>query len=83
MGKTTVGRMPAKKVLEAAKSRVSRDVLVVSRDRKGELYVASSMPSGSLAAMEQQVALAEAALRALRRVRDYAKKKEQGHVQEG
>lgn len=81
--KTTVGRLPAKKVLDAAKTRVSRDVLVISTDRKGELYVASSMPSGSLETMEAQVALAERGLRQLRRLRNYAKKKEQARVQEG
>lgn len=61
-------RVAAKKVLEGAKKYASKDVIVISQDSEGGLYLASSMPSGSSQSMEAQIKLCNEGLKKLRRV---------------
>ncbi len=61
-------RMSARKVLDTAKKYASKDVLVVSQDRAGEVYLASSMPSGSSQHIEAQLKLLHEATKLLRRI---------------
>lgn len=67
MGITT-RRMAAKKVLDGAKKYASKDVIVVSKDKAGEIYLASSMPSGHSLHIAQQIAMVNEALKQLKRI---------------
>lgn len=61
-------RVAAKKVLDGAKKHAGKDVLVVSNDKGGNLYLASSLPSSSSQWIEAQIKLLNEGIKLLRRV---------------
>lgn len=62
-------RVAARKVLDGAKKHASKDVLVVSKSKDGEFYLASSMSSSCTQHIDEQIALMQEGLKLLRRVR--------------
>lgn len=81
MANATTGRVAAKKVLEAAKKHASKDVIVVSKaSSDGDLYLATSMPSGTSQALEAQIKLVNEALKSLRRIQRQQVKREQASL---
>lgn len=73
---TTVGRIAAKKVLDGAKKYASKDVIVVSKNRAGELYLATSMPSGHSLHVAEQIAMVSEALKQLKRIHRHQQARE-------
>jgi hypothetical protein len=79
---TTNRRVAAKKVLDGAKKYAGKDVIVVSKDKAGNLYLASSMPSGSSQQLEAQITLVNEGLKLLRRVHRKEQRREKAVAQE-
>ena len=75
----TKGRLPAKRVLDEAKKHASKDVIVISQGKDGDLYLASSMPSNSPQNLEAQIKLVNEGLKTLRRIHRNVSKQEDSH----
>ena len=79
---TTNRRLPAKKVLEAAKKHAGKDVIVVSNDRAGNFYLATSMPSATPEHIEATLKLVQEAAKTLRRYHRRATREHKSHGNE-
>lgn len=75
----TNSRISAKRVLSNAVRNVSRDVIVISNDRGGDFYLATSMPTRSSQDFTAQIALVEEALKRLRRYRTNEQRREKAN----
>lgn len=75
-------RVAAKKVLDGAKKYASKDVLVVSKGKTGELYLASSMPSGCSQHVEASLKLLDEARKLLQRIHRKLKQQEKAHEEQ-
>ena len=75
-------RVAAKKVLDGAKKYAGKDVVVVSNDKEGNVYLASSMPSGSSQQLQAQITLVNEGLKVLRRIHRKEQRRERAVARE-